>query len=151
MITFDLIDQMMCFNENDLDRDFHVDNILFEFSNYELFFYIDWNKIKWFQICVDSAKSNLFSYMFNWNVFQSLIRLKTNCFVHYMKNQFVIEIKNVNDQIEIEIYVVFNNENKLFWKTIMFLTLITVINQFMKHMWINVMIDSIKNFLKSTC
>ena len=41
MITFNLIDRMMCFNENDLDRDFYVDNILFEFSNYELLFCID--------------------------------------------------------------------------------------------------------------
>ena len=68
-----------------------------------------------------------------------------------MKNRLVIKIKNVNDQIEIEIYVVFDDENKSFRKTIMFLTLITITNQFMKHMWINVMIDSIKNFLKSTC
>ena len=150
MIAFDLIDRMMCFNENDLDHDFHVDNILFEFSDYELFFCIDWNEIKWFQICVDSAKSNLFLYMFDWNVFQSSIRLKANCFVHHMKNRLVIEIKNVNDQIEIEIYVVFNDKNKSFRKTIMFLTLITVTNQFMKHMWINVMINSIKNSLKST-
>ena len=150
MITFDLIDRMMCFNKNDFDRDFYVDNILFEFLNYELLFCIDWNEVKWFQICVDSIKSNLFSYMFDWNVFQSSIRLKTNCFVYHMKNRLVIEIKNVNDQIEIEIYVVFDDKSKSFRKTIMFLTLITVINQFMKHMWINVMIDSIKNFLKST-
>ena len=134
MITFDLIDRMMCFNEDDLDRDFHVDNILFEFSNYESLFCIDWNKIKWFQICVDLIKSNLFLYMFDWNVFQSSIRLKTSCFVHHMKNQLVIKIKNINDQIEIEIYVVFNDENKSFRKTIMLLTLITIMNQFMKHM-----------------
>ena len=111
MITFDLIDRKMCFNKNDLDYDFYIDNILFEFLNYELLFCIDWNEIEWFQICIDLTKLNLFSYMFNWNVFQSLIRLKTKCFVHYMKNQFVIKIKNVNDQIEIEIHVVFNDEN----------------------------------------
>ena len=140
----------MYFNENDFDRDFYINNIFFEFSNYELLFCIDWNEIKWFQICVDLIKSNLFLYMFDWNVFQSLIRLKTNYFIYHMKNQFVIEIKNVNDQIEIEIYVVFDDENKSFWKTIMFLTLIIVMNQFIKYMWINVIINLIKNFLKST-
>ena len=51
-----------------------------------------------------------------------------------MKNRLVIEIKNVNDQIEIEIYVVFDDENKSFRKTAMSLTLITVADQFMKHM-----------------
>ena len=140
----------MCFNENDLNRNFYVDNILFEFSSYELFFCIDWNEIKWFQIYVDLTKSNLFSYMFNWNIFQLSIGLKTNCFVYHMKNRLVIEIKNVNDQIEIEIYVVFDDKNESFRKTIMFLTLITVVNQFMKNMWINVIIDSINNFLKLT-
>ena len=50
-----------------------------------------------------------------------------------MKNRFIIKIKNVNDQIEIKIYVVFDDENKSFRKTIMFLTLITITNQFMKH------------------
>jgi hypothetical protein len=92
VITLHHLNWMMCLNEDRFDDDLYIVCVLFKLLNHKLLVCVRHDQIWWSQIDVDSWYSRLISNVSCRNILQSFVRLKTNCFVHYMQNEFIIII-----------------------------------------------------------
>ena len=70
--------------------------------------------------------------------------MKTNRFINEKQHRCVVHVKNINGDVEIEIDVIFDDENKTIEKIFMFLTMMTKFGQMIQNSHFYFMFHSFK-------